>query len=654
MKSKRLTSLLLCAMLLQSPSFTAFAAGPNVLQNQATNGAVIQQNVTFVDLKNDYWAYEAISDLSRKGYINGYEDETFKPENQITREEFAKLISTTFYLDIPSPSAPSYYDVDPGRWSYGYVEAAKTFLTGYYPPGGKAFFSPDIKATREDVAVALVKILGLSASDLNDKNILRRKFKDTDLISYGIRDYVAIATEKALISGYEDGTFRPDKPITRAEIATLLYRSIKASSQDQSEVPILKVSVPAKTGSGTFYVQGTVTAGAKVYINDQPVTVTDGFFKEGFKVDEEGSYEIQIVAKAANGKTVTVYKTIVYEIEPPQITVDDIPESTSSQSFYVSWSVSDANDNSPAVYLNNQKFDTYWGGYSGSYHTNVQLQEGENALVFKAKNRSGKTAIVTKTITLISDGPILKVDDIPDSTSSHSISVTGTVSDQNDYKPVVYLNDVKLDSFWGSFSKYIDLQEGENTLVFKARNSSGKTTVVTKTIFLTTDGPILKVDDIPDSTSSQSISVTGTVSDKNDSRPIVYLNDAKLDSFWGSFSKTVQLEEGENTLVFKARNSSGKTTVVTKTITFNVGGPVLKVYDIPETTSRSSITISGTVSDKNDSRPVVYLNDEQIDSSWGSFSKYVPLKLGENSLVIKAVNNLGKSSTVTKSVYYQK
>ncbi|SFM20723.1 S-layer homology domain-containing protein [Paenibacillus sp. 1_12] len=641
---------MLSLFLFQCSAFTAFAVD-NVLQNQAVNGGVINQNIVFVDLKTDHWAYEAISDLSKKGYINGYEDETFKPDNSITREEFAKLIATTFYLDIPTPKSPSYYDVQADKWSYPYVEAAKDFLTGYYPPGGKAFFSPEIKATREDVAVALVKTLGLTTNDLSNKNILERKFKDVSKVSYGIRDYVAIATERSLISGYEDATFRPDKPITRAEIATLLYRAIKTSAKDQGDGPLLKVSVPEKTTSSTVYISGTVSNNAKVTINGQAVTtIIDGQFKEAFKLDKEGSYELTIIATLTSGKAETVFKKITYELEGPDLKVDDIPEITSSQTISVSGTVTDKNDSYPVVYLNDEKIS----GSSYFSKNNIVLNEGENVLVFKAKNHMDKVTTVTKRITFTAGGPILKVDEIPDTTNSQTISVSGTVTDKNDSYPVVYLNDEKI-SGSSHFSKNnIVLTEGENILVFKAKNSADKVTTVTKRITFTSGGPILKVDEIPDTTNSQTISVSGTVTDKNDSYPVVYLNDEKI-SGSSYFSKNnIVLTEGENILVFKAKNNLDKVTTVTKRITFTAGGPILKVDQLPEKTSSPKISVSGTVTDKNDSYPVVYLNDERIGGS-SYFSKNdIPLKSGENTFVFKAVNNLGKSSTVTKSVYYQK
>lgn len=650
MKSKRLVCLTLSLLLFQCSAFTANAVD-NVLQNQAVNGGVINQNIVFVDLKTDHWAYEAITDLSKKGYINGYEDETFKPDNSITREEFAKLIATTFYLDIPSPKAPSYYDVQTDKWSYPYVEAAKDFLTGYYPPGGKAFFSPEIKATREDVAVALVKTLGLTTNDLTNKNILDRKFKDVSKVSYGIRDYVAIATERSLISGYEDGTFRPDKPITRAEIATLLYRAIKTSAKDQGDGPLLKVSVPEKTTVSTVYISGTVSNNAKVTLNGKEVTkIIDGQFKEGFKLEKEGSYELTIIATLSSGKTNTIVKKVTYEIEGPELKIDDIPETTSSQTISISGTVTDKNDSFPTVYLNDEKIH----GSNYFSKSDIVLVEGENILVFKAKNSLDKVTTITKKITFTAGGPTLKIDEIPETTNSQTISVSGTVTDKNDSFPTVYLNDEKIGGS-SYFSKSdIVLVEGENILIFKAKNNVDKVTTITKKITFTAGGPILKVDDIPETTNSQTISISGTVTDKNDSFPTVYLNDEKIGGSSYFSKRDIVLAEGENILIFKAKNSVGKVTTVTKRITFTAGGPILKVDYIPEKTSSSKISVSGTVTDKNDSFPLVYLNDEKIGGS-SYFSKYdIPLKSGENTFVFKAVNNLGKSSTVTKSVYYQK
>lgn len=645
LKKMLVTGLAVC--LLQLPAIGAFAEG-NVLQNQAVNGGVINQNIVFIDVKSDHWAREAISDMARRGVINGYEDESFKPDNSISREEFAKLISLTFSLDLTNGS--SYSDVPSDRWSAKYIEAAKDYLTGYYPPKGQPFFSPETKATREDVAVALVKVLGLKDSDLKDSNILKRKFNDADDVSYGLRKYVALAIERGLISGYEDDTFRPEAPITRAEVATLLYRTIKSSAQDQTDGPVLKVNVSEITAAGTFYVSGTVSEGATVSINGEEVQVEDGAFKEGYKTNEEGTFAVAVVAKYASGKTTTVNKTVTYKLNGPVLTINDTPDSTDASRITLSGKVSDKTDNAPVVYLNDQKL-SFW---SDSFETSADLKEGENTFVFKAKNSAGKTTTVTKTVTYTANGPILKVDDIPETTDRTSITVSGKVTDKNDYSPSVYLNDEKLSSWSGTFEKTVNLQEGENTLVFKAKNSAGKTTTITKRITLSADGPRLQVDDIPAVVDTQKLTISGKITDKNDYSPSVYVNDEKLSSWSNTFEKSVTLQVGENTIVIKGKNSAGKTTIVTKTVVFQPAAPILKLDYIPDRSAVKTLNLSGSATDKNDYKPVVYLNDEKISDSWSnSFSKTFTLQSGANELVFKAVNTYGKATTVTKTVYYQ-
>jgi HSP20 family molecular chaperone IbpA len=648
-KNLRRVLLLLLAVCLLPMVPLAYAEG-NVLQNQAVEGGTINQNIVFVDVSN-HWANDAIYDMAKKGIISGYSDSSFKPENSITREEFAKLIATTFSLNLGYKDAPTFSDVQTDRWSYSYIEATKEYLTGYYPPKGQAFFSPDTKATREDVAVALVKILGYTASDLADSGTLRRSFADVEDISFNLRDYVALAAENRLISGYEDRTFRPQNPITRAEVATLLYKVIKSSAQDQADGPALTVSMPDKTDSGTFYVSGTVSKGAKVTINGDAVDVTDGKFKEGYTLDKEGVYSVTIVAKLSSGKASTVRKEITYQVSGPQLKLHNIPESSDTESISITGTVTDPTDRNPYVYLNEQRLYPDW---NGEFSTTVKLKEGVNTLTFKVVNASDKVYQVVKTVNFNSGAPVLKLSDMPESTSNNRLTISGKVKDSNDKNPVAYLNGEKLYVDWnGDFSKEVTLSNGQNTLTIKAENNKGKTTTIVKTVVFESDGPELKVDDLPSTVTTGSVTVTGKVKDKNDRNPTVYLNDEKLYVDWnGEFSKTVKLAEGENVLTVRAKNASGKTVTATKTIVYTIAAPALTLDYLPARTTLKRITLSGTVKDANDSSPNVYINDQKLYTGWnGEFTKEFDLNKGENVFTILGTNKYGKSTTVTRSVY---
>ncbi|WP_240041407.1 S-layer homology domain-containing protein [Paenibacillus ginsengarvi] len=648
---KRLLVCLLMLSMIQLPSL-AFA-DTNVLQNQAVNGGTINQNIVFIDLKQDHWASEAIQDMARKGILSGYEDSSFQPDKSITREEFAKLIALTFSLSLQSPADPTYSDVDKSSWSYSYIESTKEFLTGYYPPRGRAFFSPETKATREDVAVALVKVMGLGSNDLVNPNILSYTFRDVSDISIGLRDYVAIATEKKLIDGYSDRTFRPNKEITRAEVATLLYKVIKSSAHDQMDGPALEVTVPDTTSDGTVYVSGKTSRDAKVTINGKPAALTDGSFKEGVLFEQEGEHTVTVAAKLPSGKTNSVEKKVTFKVGAPSLTINDVPATVSAAELKLSGSVKDASDSKPVVYLNDEVLYVSW---DGTFSKTVTLEEGENTLTFKAKNDKNKESLVTKKVSFTANGPALVVNSIPESTQLNTVTVSGKVTDKNDPNPVVYINDQAVYmSYDNSFSKELTLDEGNNTITFKAQNKNGKITTVTKSITFNNNGPALVVNSVPESTQLNTVTVSGKVTDKNDPNPAVYINDqAVYLSYDKSFSKEITLTEGENTIIFKAQNKDGKITTVTRSITFTAGGPTLVINYVPESTQLNRVTVSGKVTDKNDPNPAVYINDQAVYAPYNStFSKEITLTEGDNIITFRAENKNGKMTTVTRSIRYE-
>ncbi|SEP14146.1 S-layer homology domain-containing protein [Paenibacillus sp. OV219] len=587
---------------------------------------------TFKDVGDTYWAKDAIDSMTALGVVGGYKDNTFKPNNPVSREEFASLITRAFMLDVPAASEQTFADVSKSRWSYGAVEAAKDFLTGYYPPSGRAFFDPTGKATREDVAVALVKTLNYQPDELENSDVLDR-FGDEENISPNVRTYVALAVEKKLISGYSDGTFMPDKPVTRAESAALLYRVIKGAAGDSQAQLTLNVDAPETITTSTFYISGDVTKGAKVYLNNKEIEVVQGQFRVGVPLDAEGVYTYTVTARMAGGKTQTVTKTVKYEKGAPTLEVKGVPETTDKQTITVTWTVKDENDNYPVVTVNDER--TY--GTS----MNVELEEGDNTIEVTATNSFGKETTVTKHITFQSGGPTLNVLNVPATTDKSTITVSWTVSDKNDSYPKVYFNG---DQVYGT-SVTVDLEEGTNTFTIKAVNSLGKSTEVTKTVVLMSGAPVLTVNSLPATTDKDSITISWTVSDKNDSYPKVFVNNQQV---YGS-SANIDLSPGLNTITVKATNSSGKSSEVTRTITFNTGGPVLNVNPISVTTTQSSISVSWSVTDTNDSYPKVFINDQQM---YGSSTR-IDLEPGTNTLTFKATNSFGKSVEETHTIVFE-
>ncbi len=196
----------------------------------------------FKDVGDKYkWALDAINGMAQRGIIAGYEDGTFRPEGKITRAEFAKIMVKTLNIKETLPSVQTFADVGKDHWAYRVVETSKSYLTGYINTAtGQKFYKPSEEALREDIAVALVKAMGYSIDGITREDV-RDAFKDAGSISSDeIGRYILAAKNNGLISGYEDGTFRPQGKLTRAEAATLLWRVVQKNENENIKKVVIE------------------------------------------------------------------------------------------------------------------------------------------------------------------------------------------------------------------------------------------------------------------------------------------------------------------------------------------------------------------------------------------------------------------------------
>jgi len=170
--------------------------------------------------------------MLEKGVLNGYPDGTFRPSNVVLRSEFAKMMALSAGLNVVPSNSKTYTDVSVNSWYHPYAEAAKNYMYCYDVDGVFKFF-PELPATREEVAEALVRLIGYDISNIDIGNI-QTMFSDYSLISGNARLYVAAAVEHGLFTGYGDGTFRAKGNLTRAEASSLLYRTIITFSKPES------------------------------------------------------------------------------------------------------------------------------------------------------------------------------------------------------------------------------------------------------------------------------------------------------------------------------------------------------------------------------------------------------------------------------------
>lgn len=188
--------------------------------------------ITFSDLNNVAWARDAIISLEKAGVINGYDDGTFKPENSITRAEFATMLVLAF--NVYDPDAKSKFtDVPLGKWYNSYVASAEK--EGLAEGVGDGKFLPEATMTREEMftfsARAIVKYKGYELLDKDSKEINKQlgTFVDGNTVSDWAKEYVATVIKYGMVTGApvdDSKAIYPQNAITRAEVAVVLYRAI--------------------------------------------------------------------------------------------------------------------------------------------------------------------------------------------------------------------------------------------------------------------------------------------------------------------------------------------------------------------------------------------------------------------------------------------
>ena len=174
-----------------------------------------QEEIKFNDVKG-HWAEGTIETFIKKGYINGYEDNTFKPDNSMTRAEFVKVVNKVF--GYTQKGEEQFTDVNENDWFYN--DICIGIKAGYIKGKSTDIFAPNDNITRQEVAMILTNIMNNKDENLDKLNT----FKDGDKTAEWAQSSVEGAIEAGYINGYEDKTIRPNGNITRAEAISMLSR----------------------------------------------------------------------------------------------------------------------------------------------------------------------------------------------------------------------------------------------------------------------------------------------------------------------------------------------------------------------------------------------------------------------------------------------
>ena len=181
----------------------------------------VSANKVFDDLSPVHWCYDKIIDFEKKGYVDGYEDGTFRPDKTITRAEFVKIVNNFFGYELENEAKTEFVDVSEDDWFMPYVNEAveRGYIEGYEDDT----FRPEEPIRRQEATVILARILDIDEEVYPADHVDGlAQYSDGDEVQDWARVAIHSYSVYNFINGYEDGSLRILQNVTRAETVELL------------------------------------------------------------------------------------------------------------------------------------------------------------------------------------------------------------------------------------------------------------------------------------------------------------------------------------------------------------------------------------------------------------------------------------------------
>lgn len=222
---------------------TAVATGTLVSALPASVLGVSAATTSFSDVKPSHFYYDAVLKMAAKGIISGYSDGTFRPSQDITRGQAAKIMTNALGLDTKNVKDPGFKDVSKSYPFYGEIAALVNagIIKGYTDDT----FKPTESLTRAQMAQYLV--LGF---ELEQENLPKLPFNDVNAKSAHTKYIQALVASK-ITTGKTATTFEPNAKLTRGEASAFIHRAGQATQA--KEVTILDITdKEVKLTTGTY------------------------------------------------------------------------------------------------------------------------------------------------------------------------------------------------------------------------------------------------------------------------------------------------------------------------------------------------------------------------------------------------------------------
>ena len=249
------------------------------------------------------WATPYVETLTEWGVMRGDISGNMAPERSITRAEFVTMMNRAY--GYTKTAGHPFTDVGIRDWYYEDIDIA--YNIGYFKGVSPTRAAPNSPLTREQAAVLLARNMMMQPTVGETLG-----FSDSRTLSDWSRGLVGAATENGILSGYNDGSFKPQNNITRGEVAAMLVRAIGTPVQEAGDhalgnvygnVTVNTSGVKLRDGviTGNLYLTGGIDLGEVLMEN---VTVLGEIIVSGS--GESNSSQSSIVLRNVTANAMSV------------------------------------------------------------------------------------------------------------------------------------------------------------------------------------------------------------------------------------------------------------------------------------------------------------------------------------------------------------
>ena len=205
-----------------APPVVPPVVGEIPLVTPSAKKSIIPPPIAFTDVPESFWANGFINVLSSRRIIEGYKDYSFRPNQDVDRAEFAAILQKAFDKELAQNNL-TFKDVASNYWATQAID--KSIKTGFLKGYPDQTFKPDQKIPRVQVLVALVSGLNLPSPASPSKVISIYK-DAKDIPKYAIDRIAAATANGLVVNYPDKDIFAPNKPATRAEVTAMVHQAL--------------------------------------------------------------------------------------------------------------------------------------------------------------------------------------------------------------------------------------------------------------------------------------------------------------------------------------------------------------------------------------------------------------------------------------------